>query len=239
MTALDFRFQDIRSLSNSGSSQGSNPSDPSINRTERTSNDFEVKTLNYYVTGTVDWKDKLIVDGLVRWDGSSLFGPNNRWNTFYRTSLAYRLTQDVEIPGIDELKFRASYGTAGNRPQFGYRFETLNADGTKNTLGNEDLKSSLQREIEVGLDTRLWDRLNASVSYSRSVRSDLFHELPLAGALANPADWEAIISKQFSVIWHSTQIWLPADVTAGMADVVISSWANGGIIRLTDPYRAQ
>ncbi len=46
VTALDFRFQDIRSLSNSGSSQGSNPSDPSINRTERTSNDFEVKTLN-------------------------------------------------------------------------------------------------------------------------------------------------------------------------------------------------
>ena len=105
-------------------------------------------------------------------------------------------SQKVKIPGIDELKFRASYGTAGNRPQFGYRFETLNADGTKNTLGNEDLKSSLQREIEVGLDTRLWDRLNASVSYSRSVRSDLFHELPLAGALANPADWEAIISKQ-------------------------------------------
>ncbi len=34
------------------------------------------------------------------------------------------------------MKFRASYGTAGNRPQFGYRFETLNADGTKNTLGH-------------------------------------------------------------------------------------------------------
>src|SRR2546426_12048068 len=36
------------------------------------------------------------------WDGSSLFGPESRWQTYYRASGAYRLSQDFHINGIDE-----------------------------------------------------------------------------------------------------------------------------------------
>ena len=63
-------------------------------------------------------------DGLVRRDGSSLFGPNARWSNFYRVAGAYRLTQDFNIPGVDELKLHAARGTAGLRPAYIDQYET-------------------------------------------------------------------------------------------------------------------
>ena len=194
--AFDFRFNGIRSFDNSGLFNPGIEGNPPVNRTTRSSNDFKIKTLNYYVTGNMDWQDKLIVDGLIRWDGSSLFGANNRWNTFYRGSLAYRLTEDLWIPNVQELKIRTSYGTAGNRPRFDYRFETLTSDGSKNTLGNEDLKPSRTTEFEVGTDARVWNRLNLSINYARSLTSDLFYDIPLPAASGGfQRQWQNINSE--------------------------------------------
>jgi len=200
VTAYDFRFEGIRSLDNSSNA---NLGGSSVNRTERTSEDFEISSLNYFLTSQLDWKDKLIIDGLIRWDGSSLFGANNRWNLFYRGSLAYRLGEDIRIPNVQELKLRASYGTAGNRPGFDYRFETLDSDGTKNRLGNEDLKSSHKREIEVGLDARIWDRLNLNITYAKAYASDLFFDVPLlAGAGGFKSQWQNIDSELESTAYE-------------------------------------
>lgn len=203
--AFDFRFKGIRSLNNSGVS-----GNPPVNRTRRSSNDFEIKTLNYYLTANLDWKDKLIIDGLVRWDGSSLFGPNNRWNTFYRSSVAYRLSEDISLPNVQELKLRAAYGTAGNRPRFDYRFETLTPDGTKNTLGNEALKSSLTKEAEFGLDARISDRFSLTLNYAHAITSDLFYNVPLPAASGGfQRQWQNINSK---IVTKSFEIALGADL---------------------------
>ena len=208
--AYDLRFAGIRSLSNSGNLNTGDPGAPSVNRTLRSSNDFQIRTLNYYLTGTIDWRDKFIFDGLVRVDGSSLFGPKNRWNTFFRTSLAYRLTQDIRIRNVDELKLRVSYGTAGNRPLFDFRFETLNSDGTKNTLGNQDLRSSLKTEVESGFDARIWDRVNLSFTYAHSITSDLFYNVPLAATAGGfQSQWVNIDSEIES---NSFEVAVGADI---------------------------
>ena len=55
---------------------------------------------------------------MFRYDGSSLFGSEARWNPYYRFSGAYRVTEDIKIPGVQELKLRGAYGTAGQRPAF-------------------------------------------------------------------------------------------------------------------------
>src|SRR5207245_4598472 len=90
-----------------------------------TSLDETIRNRNFYFVSGFDIKDRYLVDGLVRWDGSSLFGPDSRWQTYYRVSGAYRLSQDFHINGIDELKLRASYGTAGLRPTFDAQYETF------------------------------------------------------------------------------------------------------------------
>ena len=168
-TGYDFRVGGLKSLDNSGL-------DPTTgnNRSEVGSYDFIIRSENIYGIARVDYQDKIILDGLIRRDGSSLFGPENRWNTFYRGSGAYRISEDVAIPGIQELKVRGSYGTAGNRPEFAYRFETYTADVNKATLGNKDLRSSLSTELEVGFDVSFLNRFDFSFSYASTKSTEQF-----------------------------------------------------------------
>ena len=106
----------------------------------------------------MDYKDKYIFDGMFRYDGSSLFGADARWNPYYRVSAAYRVTEDLKIPGIQELKLRAAYGTAGQRPSFADQYEVMSISGgnvSKSQLGNKLLKPSLSKELEFGSEYRL------------------------------------------------------------------------------------
>src|SRR5256885_10989749 len=75
----------------------------------------------------LEYKERYIADALVRRDGSSLFGSDNRWATYYRGSLAWRVAQEPAWPfkdQIDEFKLRVSRGTAGGRPSFVAQYET-------------------------------------------------------------------------------------------------------------------
>ena len=105
----------------------------------------EIKAEGLFAIASADYKGRYIVDGLVRRDGSSLFGPEERWQTYYRGSVAWRLTQEDfwNIDWIDEFKLRFSLGTAGGRPNFFAQYETFGvAAGAifPISLGNAALK---------------------------------------------------------------------------------------------------
>ncbi len=122
-----------------------------------------VRTMNGAVTENLNFADKYLVQVLGRRDGSSLFGAANRWNNFYQLSGAWRITQDIHIPGFQELKVRAARGTAGLRPGFEYQYETYSVSGgqlTKNTIGNKLLKPAVQTENEVGINASLFDHFD-------------------------------------------------------------------------------
>jgi TonB-linked SusC/RagA family outer membrane protein len=148
------------------------------------SSDERYRTQNYFAISTFDIKDRYILDGLVRRDGSSLFGPENRWATYYRVSGKWRVTEDVRIPGLEELGLRASYGTAGLRPNFADQYEILgvNASGFDFlVLGNPKLKPARSAELEVGTNIDFaGGRLSAEYSYSRKNTTDqlLLVDLP-------------------------------------------------------------
>lgn len=131
---------------------------PEFGATEQSSRDAsssstEIRSRNFYAVSTFDIADKYILDGLVRRDGSSLFGLDQRWQTYYRLSGAWRLNEDLHISGIDELRLRASYGTAGLRPGFSNQYEVLTPSAgsfIKTQLGNVDLRPAKSSELEVG-----------------------------------------------------------------------------------------
>lgn len=142
----------------------------------------DIVSENYFAIASFIFKDRYIVDGLYRKDGSSLFGENERWNDYFRTSAAYRITKDVEIPGVEELKLRAAYGTSGQRPEFYMQYETYYInDGNleKGTAGNKDLKPSRSAEFEIGLDASFLDRFRAEVNYSQTKTSDQILKSPM------------------------------------------------------------
>ncbi|SEL07876.1 SusC/RagA family TonB-linked outer membrane protein [Parapedobacter koreensis] len=141
---------------------------------------------NYFAIVGLDYKDRYLLDGMFRYDGSSLFGPDARWNPYYRLSGAYRISQDVNIQGIDELKVRAAYGTAGIRPEFAWQYEvyTLSSGvATASQKGNTELRPSQTAELEFGLNVDFLKKFAFEGVYARSKTTDQFLNVPLIGFL--------------------------------------------------------
>ncbi len=158
--------------------------------------DARIRNENFYGVTTFDIRDRYIVDGLVRRDGSSLFGPNNRWATYYRVSGAWRLTQDINLPAIEEMRLRASYGTAGLRPQFNYQYEILSVVGGNFkaiTQGNPDLKPARSAELEVGTNIDFkGGRYSLEYTYAQKTTKDqiILVDLPAVAWFAN--QWQNV-----------------------------------------------
>lgn len=168
------------------------------NATERQlSSELEtIRSTGYFVTGGADYRGRYIVEGLVRRDGSSLFGPEERWNTYYRASAAWRMTEESWWPfaAITEFKPRFSRGTAGGRPSFADQFETFSftsAGGiVKETLGNKFLKPELATETEIGLDMIINDRISLQLTHADTRVEDQLLEIPLAGVFGYTSQWQ-------------------------------------------------
>ncbi len=152
----------------------------------------EILTDSYFVIADFDYKGKYIFSGVARREGSSLFGPNTRWANYFRSSVAYRLTEDIEIPGVQELKLRASYGTAGIRPTYEMRFETFqlrNGSPSRATIGNNDLKPAKTGELELGINMNFLDRFSFEFNYVRAKTEDQILRVPLSAAAGFSAQW--------------------------------------------------
>ena len=129
------------------------------------------------VTGNVnlEWKERYILDGVLRREGSSLYGADNRWATFGRVAGRWIASEEPWYPQtgpLNTLAFRASYGTAGIGPAFAYQYETftIGAGGTlnRNQFGNVDLKPEIKTDVEAGVDMELFGRAALAVTYADS-----------------------------------------------------------------------
>jgi TonB-linked SusC/RagA family outer membrane protein len=153
------------------------------------------RTMNGSITENLNFADRYLVQVLGRRDGSSLFGASNRWNNFYQLSGAWRVTQDIHIPGFQELKIRAARGTAGLRPGFDYQYETYSVSGgqlSKRTVGNKALKPAIQTENEVGINATLFDRFDLEFVKSdrHTIGAFLLVPLSLAQSGGFTSQWQ-------------------------------------------------
>lgn len=152
-----------------------------------------IRNQNYFLVSTFDFKDRYILDGLVRRDESSLFGKDSRSAIYQRLSAAWRVSQDIHMKGVDEFKLRASYGTAGLRPQFDAQYETFAITGgspSKQTLGNALLKPAYSREQEFGFNLNFLRNYTLDYSYSNKVTSDQIMSVPLSAAAGYQNVWK-------------------------------------------------
>ena len=142
------------------------------------------KAENFFINLDLDWKDKVILNGLARRDGSSLFGEDQRYQWYYRGSLAYRLSEDLHLRGIDEWKIRASYGTSGLRPYaWNSQYETFSVTASgisPRQLGNKDIHPGVISELEVGTNIAFLNRFNFVFTYSDSRTKDDIQYVPLS-----------------------------------------------------------
>lgn len=127
-----------------------------------------------------DFKDKYLMEGNLRYDGTSRFSSDRRWGIFPSVSAGWRISEEEFFKSWDanvqDLKIRGSWGRLGNssigdydyQAAYGtvnYSFNDRSATGLrKEKLPNEDLRWEETEAIGLGLDlTILNGRLNTSL----------------------------------------------------------------------------
>ncbi|HSV75936.1 MAG TPA: SusC/RagA family TonB-linked outer membrane protein [Bacteroidales bacterium] len=157
------------------------------------SGNIVTRARNFFAIVDASFRDRYIFSGLFRYDGSSLFGANHRWNPYFRVSAAYRVSEDIDIPGIDEFRIRAAYGTSGIRPGFAYQYETYAISQgvvSKQTIGNRDLRPSESAELEVGLNLEFLGAFDFEATYAETNTKGAFYNVPLPASTGFAYQWQ-------------------------------------------------
>ncbi len=144
------------------------------------------------------YKERYFFDGSVRKDGSSLFGEEQRYHTYYRGSLAWLLSDEPFFAKlantIDQFKVRAAIGTAGNKPSFSAQYEVLSVGTggsiTANTLGNKLLRPETVFETEYGVDMELFHKYGLQVTYARDITTDQILQVPPSVSSGFSSQWK-------------------------------------------------
>ena len=131
-----------------------------------------------------NYKEKYLLQGSIRRDGSSVFGSNNYWGYFPAVAVAWRISQESFMDNqhiFSDLKLRGSYGVTGNSSGFNaYTAQVISGgflgnyyyNGTlTNALGasqaaNPNLKWEKTATTNIGLDFGVWNgKINASIEW--------------------------------------------------------------------------
>lgn len=159
------------------------------------SNVEEEAMISYFGRAEYSYDDKYYASFSLRRDGSSVFGPDNRWGNFWSVGASWRLEQEDFIKAIDwirSLKLRTSYGTSGNNSGLKrFQWQGLWSAGADYNYGalpgfahtqllNSNLGWESQAMFNVGVDFNLFGRIRGSVEYFYKTSTDLLYDFPLA-----------------------------------------------------------
>lgn len=149
--------------------------------------------LSYLTRLNYAYDNRYLLTVVARYDGSSRFSEGNKWAFFPSVSLGWRLTEEKfmkNLPAVDDLKVRASYGRVGNQAIDIY--STLPLFSSNSTImGGEEVVTYKPSKVpdpnltwektdqfDVGLDFALFNsRLTGSLDYYHKKTRDLLWEI--------------------------------------------------------------
>jgi len=169
-----------------------------------------------------DYDSKYLASASIRSDGSSRFGPNNKYGYFYSGSLGWNIAKENFMEGsfMNDLKIRGSYGTAGNQniPNFQYLnllgFDTTYNGGTTALpvgVGNPDIKWEGQSTLDIGVEFAMLDRrLRGVVDYYVKTSKDLLLNRPISYTVGD--DNNSILSNIGEIQNRGLEVTLSGDI---------------------------
>ncbi|KUG08560.1 SusC/RagA family TonB-linked outer membrane protein [Solirubrum puertoriconensis] len=151
-------------------------------------NEYTWTKRSYLGQVTYDYKQRYLLTGAVRRDGSSRFDPDNRWGTFWAASAGWRISEEGffdAVSAVSNLKLRASYGSLGNEslngpfggsylwqgavnPNVNYPFggDNIQNGSIQTQLVSNNIAWEERRTTNVGFDAGfLEDRITFSADY--------------------------------------------------------------------------
>jgi len=153
---------------------------------------------------TYDFKSKYSFTGIVRRDGSSKFGANNRFGTFPSVGVSWLMSEESFFPDLGPVSFvklRASWGINGNQEIGNYRFiSTIDKTrgyiyGGGRMIGsspsyveNADIRWEESEQIDIALDFGAFNnRLTATFDYYVKNTNGLLEIVPIPAHVGNAA----------------------------------------------------
>ena len=160
----------------------------------------EWSLLSFFGQASYSFDRRYVVSASVRRDGSSRFGPNNRWGTYPSVSAAWNIGNEAffkNVPALSSLKLRASWGKLGNQEIGIYPFSSLVETGQRVysfgdkiatgaaivETGNSNIRWETTTQTNVGLDLSLWkDRLSLIADVFNKQTDDILVRVPVPQA---------------------------------------------------------
>lgn len=172
---------------------------------------YQNSILSYFGRFNYDYLGRYLLEFNGRYDGSSKFLPENRWDFFWGVSAGWRLTEEKfmkNVKWLDNLKLRASYAEVGNQSGIGnydgVQLYNLNSNNGP-YLGN-NLVSTITTNGTFASKTRSWERIknynlaidfgvtiapghkiNGTVEYFQKRNDNMLVSVTLPGTLGDAA----------------------------------------------------
>lgn len=162
----------------------------------------EISSQSIFGRLSYGYKGKYLAEFNLRRDGSSKFGPSNRYGTFPSASAGWRISEEdfmSDIDFISNLKIRGSWGISGNDRINNFIFSqnyNPNLDyvvGDDNTvvgvaqtsLANPDIRWEKTTQLDIGLDMSLFNnKIEFIADYFKRESDDiLYNRFPIPSTL--------------------------------------------------------
>jgi len=157
------------------------------------------------------YKDRYILTGTIRSDGSSRFGTDYQRGVFPSGAVAWRMSQEPFLAGnstISDMKLRFGYGQTGNSNFANYQSQArlgtnsyiingVRVGGTTlNTLGNPELRWERASQYDLGYNLGLWQN---RVTFEADLYTRTTSDLLLARPVPRTSGYGSIFSNVGSV----------------------------------------
>ena len=146
-----------------------------------------------FASTNLNYKNRFVLSGSFRRDGSSRFSAKNRYGNFWALGATWNIDREDFMANnriFDQLKLRGSYGVNGNAGignydapalyGFGFNYNQLPGSGPTN-VGDENLTWELNKPMNIGLDfSVLKNRVNVTIDYYIRKSENLLLSVPLS-----------------------------------------------------------
>ena len=169
---------------------------------------FDSRLLSYFGRFQYAYDGKYLFSAVVRRDGSSNFGPKNKFGFFPTASLGWVASEEdflKESNVISFLKLRASYGIIGNDRIPGFRFlSILNGEAeyvfnnqlaqgiAVGPVANPEIRWEKQIPLDIGLDVELFNKVTITADYFKKRTEDLLVSAQTSGIIGVAAPGSSV-----------------------------------------------
>lgn len=188
-----------------------NPSlgDPS---TFKINNGFGTSAMaSFFTRETYNYDDRYLLTYTFRRDGSSNFGPDNRWGSFHSVAGAWRFSNETFVRNVagkwlSNGKLRIGWGQTGNANIGGGKWSSdMSSIGTglgtsyrPQRIANLDVHWEKQEQTNIGLDLGLFhDKLGITVDVYKKVSNDMLMPMQLPSYMGTSGNTSSALAAPF------------------------------------------